>query len=200
MSNPFDLAKKAPIHKYISSDSHSNSHNITYNQPTQMRTYTKPKSDKLIGYSEVSRDRWSSLSIGTHMRYVRKTGEFRPGGFIKTHTSNSEGHQIIVLENDKFNKEPPRYKQFPVVLDELASIYIKDTNRTVNSKPRHPQNEEYEDKHEIDTMANQAVTNLFKSEIGRLEKRISSQDAVINELRLSVGNMAELLALRNKKK
>jgi hypothetical protein len=70
--NPFDLTKLVVAgglvekHKY------------------KPDTYTpEEKKDMLNGFVRVPREKWLQLEIGAHIRYERKTGDMRKGGYVQ---------------------------------------------------------------------------------------------------------------------
>ncbi len=47
------------------------------------------KARLLQGYSKVAPDKWMKLPIGSHIRYMRKDGEMRKGGYIRLITDGA---------------------------------------------------------------------------------------------------------------
>lgn len=70
--NPFDLTKL-----------------ISNTGLIQKHTYkpevftTEEQKEMLRGFQLVPRDKWLELPVGTHIRYIRKDGEMRKGGYIR---------------------------------------------------------------------------------------------------------------------
>ncbi len=139
MSNPFDLRKKPPIYQKQdpppspASQYTPSSQSRQSQQPQSQQPQQPIPTDKLEGYFDVPRDQWQSISVGSHIRYIRMSGEFRTGGFIREKTTNDDGHDIFVLENDKVNRKGSKYRTFPIVLDEISHIYKKGKSDTARA-------------------------------------------------------------------
>jgi hypothetical protein len=190
MSNPFDLRR--PIIKLHKAE------------PQVDRT----SKDKLQGYSSVDKSRWKDIPIGTHVRYVRKTGEFRSGGFVKQITRNSSGDSMIILENDKINRGSSRYKTFPIILKDIDKIYQKELPGQLRhhqsdseSEVESPRRERHEkDVKDFDGMAKNTFAEVFRSEIRRLEKMIEHQDKQMSKMRGDIKNLVELVSIITRKR
>jgi hypothetical protein len=75
----------------------------------------------LDNYVEVSKTEWANLPKGTHIRYMKKNGEFKPGGFVQN-TYLLNGKQTIHCENGNDPKEKG-YAKWPVVLENISHIW-----------------------------------------------------------------------------
>ncbi len=117
------------------------------NSPKRTRyigAWTKnEQSDKLIGYLEILPDLWPSIKCGTHIRYITKDNEFRPGGFvlknpfyykgdsnmftpsIEINEVNNTGEKIGFRLQNFFNKQSPDYSTWVVAYDDIMKLYIK---------------------------------------------------------------------------
>ena len=89
----------------------------------------------LKDYIELPKNKWSDINIGDHIRYLRKDGLFRRGGFFKSswvvQTGKNEGKQYIQLNTSLYNG-----KSWTVSYDDLDKIYIKNIiqNSRINTK------------------------------------------------------------------
>lgn len=111
------------------------------------------QTDKLIGYMEIFPELWPSIKCGSHIRYITKDNEFRPGGFVLKNPFYYKSGEINNLKptieisgirtdnNDKvgfrlqnfFNKQSPDYTTWVVDYDDIMKVYIKvdATTRTI---------------------------------------------------------------------
>jgi hypothetical protein len=90
---------------------------------------TKIDRDKLLkGYEEVPRTKWDSMTHGDHIRYLRKDGLFRKGGFIKNTwvglSGINKGKNVIQLCNNmSYNAI-----KWTIQFDNLDKIWKKKNN------------------------------------------------------------------------
>lgn len=118
------------------------------NSPKRIRyggTWTSTEqNDKLIGYLEISPNLWPSIKNGTHVRYITKDNQFKPGGFILKNpfyykgevnilkpsveiteiNSDIDGKVGIRLQNF-FNRQSPDYSTWVVSYDDIMKLYVK---------------------------------------------------------------------------
>jgi hypothetical protein len=90
---------------------------------------TKIDRDKLlIGYDEVPQVEWESLTKGVHIRYLRKNGFFRKGGFIKDVwiglSGENKGKNVIRLCNNMSYKAVI----WTITFDQIDKIWKKKIN------------------------------------------------------------------------
>lgn len=151
MSNLFDLRSKPPMYPKQSTvqpqqfaRSPQQMPQQIPQQPPQFRQQSQMQQpqqrqdipmDKLEGYIVTPREQWQGLPIGTHIRYIRKSGEFRSGGFIREKTTNDDGESMFTLENDKVNRSSAKYRTFPIVLNEIDVIYHKKKGARQRRQP-----------------------------------------------------------------
>lgn len=114
--NIFDLTKLAPVE-------------IQKEVESIAKKITVVDQEKLLkNYEILPRDLWDTLIIGDHIRYLRKDGMFRRGGYYKgshiTQDGKNEGKTYIKLSPS------PMYniKAWTVPHDDLEKIYKKKTN------------------------------------------------------------------------
>jgi hypothetical protein len=91
--------------------------------------YTTDKiNDMLEHYNEVPKNDWINLPIGTHIRYMKKSGDFKPGGFIRLKKAGDKAH--FLLENVPFGSKAtsPTYSSWIMNFDNVAKIFSKDKN------------------------------------------------------------------------
>lgn len=79
----------------------------------------------LEGYVVVPRELWNRLSRGDHIRYIRKSGKFCRGSFIKC-IWKRDGKQFFQLETSIGGREmDPGYVTFPVAFEDITTVYRK---------------------------------------------------------------------------
>jgi hypothetical protein len=107
-SNPFDLTQ------FVSGGK------LTEKSKYKPEIYTATEwRDMLQGYEKVSPGEWAQISVGTHIRYVRKDGEMRKGGFIKYADPNGKFLSISSADTN-VNSNAPHWK---LPLDGVAEIW-----------------------------------------------------------------------------
>ena len=118
------------------------------NSPKRTRyisTWNKSEqNEKLVGYLEISQELWPSIKGGSHIRYVTKDNEFRPGGFVLKNPFTYKGNNTLMnpsveipgvnlepgeivgmrLQN-YFNKQSPDYTTWIVSYDDIMKLYLK---------------------------------------------------------------------------
>ena len=115
--NPFDLDKKKkaglPQKEY------------------KAKTYTEEEKIALLdGYLDIPADFWAFVRYGTHVRYVTKTGDFRPGGFVTRNPFDAkpkgaaESKRFIKMQNG-FNNKVGGYAEWIVAYEDIQHLYAK---------------------------------------------------------------------------
>jgi hypothetical protein len=88
----------------------------------------------LQNYEEVESDEWSMITPMTHIRYLRRDGAFRRGGFIKNAWlglyGSSKGKKCLQLASSHAYKST----KWTVCLDEIEKIWKKKQSMTDESK------------------------------------------------------------------
>ena len=79
----------------------------------------------LVGYEEIAINKWESIPNNYHIRYLRKDGTFRRGGFVKNSWlglhGKSEGKKCLQLSaNLNYNSN-----KWTICLDEIEKIWQK---------------------------------------------------------------------------
>ena len=112
MDNPFDLTKLISTDKIIEKKIY---------KPNIISDEEKTK--LLENYEKVPHDKWLQLQQGAHIRYLRKDGDMRKGGFIKyTDPSGS----FIYIVNTPY--ESATTKGWRINLDTIDTIWAIKTN------------------------------------------------------------------------
>jgi len=118
-NNIFDLSKLIPDQK-------------TY-QKHESVVYSDNDIKKMLeGYVDVPCEKWPILKNRTHIRYKRKDGSFRRGGFILYQwigTNELEGKRFIQLSNHPYRS--PSSHNWRVSYDDLDCIWKKETNEEI---------------------------------------------------------------------
>ena len=104
----------------------------------------KEQNDKLIGYLEIAPDLWPSIKCGSHVRYITKDNQYRPGGFVLknpfTYKSSTDimkpsvkitdinpdvGERIGLRLQNYFNRQSPDYTTWTVDYNDIMKLYLK---------------------------------------------------------------------------
>ena len=100
-------------------------------RPYPTKAWTEAEqAEKLNGYLEVSPEFWDQIRYGTHLRYITKEGQFRPGGFVLKNPfdtkskGSTEEKRFIKLQNG-FNDKARGYQQWVAAYEDLAKVFIK---------------------------------------------------------------------------
>lgn len=114
-ANPFDLTKITKIEK----DQEVKRHAAT--------TSAQGREALLKNYTEVPKEEWADIKINEHIRYMRKDGRFRKGGYVKAHwigtTGDKNGKPCIQLINKLTHFNATAW----VICDhEIAQIWIRN--------------------------------------------------------------------------
>jgi hypothetical protein len=95
------------------------------------KSYTEDDQVRLLyGYMEIPADLWPFLRYGTHVRYVTKAGEFRPGGFVKTANfdykaqGRAESRPYFKLQFSLY-KNAQGNTEWMAAHEDLAHVYAK---------------------------------------------------------------------------
>lgn len=86
----------------------------------------------LVGYTLVPPDKWSNVSSGSHIRYLRKDGEFRKGGIVTAvyATKDTEGNDTIKF--DLISNYGPTAVKWSIYKGSIEKIWAKEENRSVS--------------------------------------------------------------------
>jgi hypothetical protein len=113
--NIFDLSALVSIEKDIEVKKYSTS------EATQ--------SNLLKQYNEVPQAEWRDITPGTHVRYLRKDGQFRKGGYVKNLWSAASGARKGEMLIQLGNNQSFRAKKWQVFLDDIDKIWAKKYER-----------------------------------------------------------------------
>ena len=92
------------------------------------------RAELLKEYKEISKDKWDQIPARTHMRYLRKDGNFRSGGYVIAHYVKKNGDT-----NQKkihLSSSPNYYNatKWYVILDHIEKIWIKQSKSQEGSQ------------------------------------------------------------------
>jgi len=100
-------------------------------RPHAAKVWTvEEQAEKLTGYLEISPEFWDQIRYGTHVRYITKDGQFRPGGFVLKNPYDTkargaaEEKRFIKLQNG-FNDKARGYQQWVLAYEDAGKIYMK---------------------------------------------------------------------------
>lgn len=101
------------------------------NRAQHARTWTeKEKLERLQGYILIPSEFWPNLKYGTHVRYVTKAGEYRPGGFILKNPfdtkprGGTEEKRFMKFQNN-FNSKARGHVEWIAAYEDLEHVYAK---------------------------------------------------------------------------
>jgi len=136
----------------------------------------------LKGYTLIQAEMWKNISIGTHIRYFKKTGVFVRGGFLISHWYNAGGLPCAHVSNN-LRKDAAGYKAWPMDFAKIDKIYAKLTaplSGTIMSESAHTPREA------IATASQPAMTprseiELLKKKLGDVILHVNKLTAIVNE-------------------
>lgn len=128
MGDMYDLAKRF-------SDAESASESEDNTPPKQnndriglrfpAKDYTSEEiAQRLDGYIAVPRSLWGKIPKCSHIRYTKKDGAFKPGGFVHTYTIKDDGRKILQLKNS-FDNKKANFAEWPLDLSTVKMLYKK---------------------------------------------------------------------------
>lgn len=86
--------------------------------------YSQSQIDAMLEeYKEVDKDKWNTITAGTHIRYIKKDGKFVTGGFVVNHWVNEHGKKFIHLSNGFIQNK--NYITWPMAHDNVIKLYAK---------------------------------------------------------------------------
>ena len=139
-------------------------------------------SSMLENYHEVPKTEWNNLLIGTHIRYVKKGGEFKPGGFIRSKNSKGE-NSSFVLENDRFGNKMknPDYTYWVMNFANVMKIYAKNIPEPSINQP-------------LNQTQLPPINPVQSVEIGFLQKQLDDLEKKYSILETNYKNLQEKVA------
>lgn len=132
-----------------------------------LNTYTEEdQAKRLVGCEKIPRERWEEISPGTHISYIRKTGEFRVGGII---TLNTVGAQREPDEDNRIFRIQSGAAGWFVPYKDIEYLYAgRDITNTIFSEE-----------------LKKALT-VLNDKINKLTLHCKKQDERIKELELAL--------------
>lgn len=158
--NIFDLSKLAPIER---------DHEI---KKTASHIDIKTQAKLLVGFKELQKEDWDKLLINDHIRYLRKDGLFRKGGFFKNSWVGTHGKQkgknCIQLSSNKSFKGTT----WTICNSEIEKIWKLDHTTETNNTSNFQSiiNKQQETIDYLHKNVDQLKINMFK--INNEQKRI----------------------------
>lgn len=111
-TNPFDLTKLIPTGGLVEKQGYRPEIFTTDEQKNMLKDF------KLV-----PKEKWLQLQIGTQIRYIRKDGEMRKGGYIQYIDPKGEFMSISLTEIDQRQS-----KHWRLPLNGVAEIWCADAN------------------------------------------------------------------------
>ena len=144
------------------------------NQEEVKKSFTKnPSNTKvidmptlLLGYTEANPNDWDSIENGSSIRYMRKDGNFRKGGIVKTKTIGTdvkEGAVCLHLASGY----GPFSKSWIIYLNDIDKIWVRPSKKKQKSEGHK-------------TMDN--IPNTYADDISHLKKQVE-------QLKIDIVNM-----------
>jgi len=124
VDNIFDLSKPASV-----DSSNKTVQSNTYQKNNQKNIVTNEEQEQLLeNYEEVPRESWETLPVGIHIRYLRKDGTFRRGGYIISVVNimsgvNKDNKMIQLASNNS-----PYAKSWSTNLERVQKIWKAKLN------------------------------------------------------------------------
>lgn len=115
MNNPYDLTKLIASNSKITEKKQYRPDVITPDEKKQL----------LVGYEKLSHDKWLQLFPGSHIRYMRKDGEMRKGGYVRYVDIDNQN-----LYLSTFPLDIPNAKGWKLPLDGVAEIWVVSKHNT----------------------------------------------------------------------
>ena len=115
-------------------------------------------SDTLQGYTEVSSDNWDTMIIGSHIRYLRKDGLFRSGGYIKNTWMSTQGknkNKLSIQLGSGLSYKSPTWN---ITLTDIDKIWIRNVENSNNID-----NSQLDELHKISKNNTESIEYLTKS-------------------------------------
>lgn len=146
--------------------------------------YTSDKIQEMLeNYNEIPKSEWLNLPIGSHIRYMKKSGDFKPGGFIRVKKNGDKSH--FLLENVPFGSKSSNsnYSSWVMNFDSVSKIFAKDKNAQTQQFVPPSENKQ---------------ANSFNPEIiveqGMMQKEIDNLKKIISENNSKLSKLNEELA------
>ena len=152
----------------------------------------------LKGYTLIQAEMWKNISIGTHIRYFKKTGVFVRGGFLISHWYNAGGLPCAHVSNN-LRKDAAGYKAWPMDFAKIDKIYAKLTaplSGTIMSETAHTPREVIATASQPAISSHSAMTHSAmtpRSEIELLKKKLGDVILHVNKLTAIVNEQKQKL-------
>jgi len=163
MSNPFDLTKLISGAGLVEKKQYKPDV-ITSNEKKQL----------LVGYEKLPQEKWLQIFPGSHIRYIRKDGEMRKGGYVRYIDANNKFLYISTAPIDT------NAKGWKLPLNGVAEIWIMNDKRNAvqYSQPADIREEISSIKDDIQQikLEIQRVTNQQKRIINLIGKTIQKSE------------------------
>ena len=102
---------------------------------------TSSDQDKLLeNYIEVASSDWDKIPKNTHIRYMRKDGNFRKGGFVKASWISSYGKDKGKKSLQLASNMSYKATKWTIVLDEVDRIWKKNITSNISSNTSNTSN------------------------------------------------------------
>jgi hypothetical protein len=120
--NIFDLSKIGGIANDIQVEPVSS---ISYDQNALLQ-----------GYNMVSIEKWANITSGSHIRYLRKDGEFRKGGYITSIINTQDNEGINTIKFDLVSNYSPTAIKWSLYRGSIDKIWVKESAPVLPPQPR----------------------------------------------------------------
>jgi hypothetical protein len=148
----------------------SSSNDIEIKKNTLTEINKEDQNTLLIGYELVDKNEWKNLQQATHIRYLRKDGLFRKGGYIKAIWNTDNNIRIDLVTNFNYNAI-----SWSIYSNNVEKIWKKTSENIEHSIIN---NDLIELKEKIDDL--DEITKILKIEI---QKIINEQKRLIELIR-----------------
>jgi hypothetical protein len=114
MNNPYDLTRLLAGGQLIEKKKYS------------PEIFTKLEQKQMLAtYKQVAKKYWTKLPLGTHIRYIRKDGEMRKGGYIRYNDPHGQFISLSLTQLDQ-----PQTKFWKLPLNGVAELWCEPLNKS----------------------------------------------------------------------
>jgi hypothetical protein len=76
-------------------------------------------------YIEVPADKFNNIMPGDYIKYLKKTGEFREGGYVWYAKTNKENNRFWMISGQKEIETSSKIFKYPVFWNKINKVWIK---------------------------------------------------------------------------
>lgn len=150
-------------------EAHSTVGSVT---PFVAKVYTLEEiKEKLRGCVKISNEKWDTIEYGTQIRYFKKNGDFKAGGYVVgSNKITKEGKKYFLLRGGKYGGK--NSVMWSLYYDDITKLFIQPSTETILIR------DELKKKANADDVqdAFNKVASMLKKYSSRLKKLESMDD------------------------